>query len=108
MMWPAWRGTYDYATLGVSVSGIAHNLAIEGLFKAIQPDSEEAKALEADGYTKVEYGIVYANNEQSYVGTTMSGIKAKTDVPRYLMPIPFETLAQSKGAVTNGYGLPQQ
>ncbi|MBQ2843826.1 MAG: RagB/SusD family nutrient uptake outer membrane protein [Alistipes sp.] len=108
VMWPAWRGTYDYATLGVSVSGTEHNLAIEGLFKAIQPDSAEAKALEADGYTKVDYGIVYANNEQSYLGTTMSGIKAKTDVPRYLMPIPFETLAQSKGKVTNGYGLPQQ
>lgn len=108
VMWPAWRGTYDYATLGVSVSGTAHNLAIEGLFKFIPEGSSEAAALVAAGYEKVAYGSEYADSEQAVVGGMMSGIKAATDVPRYLMPIPFETLAQSKGAVTNGYGLPQE
>ena len=107
VMWPAWRGTCDYSVLGVSVTGTAHNLAIEGLFKAIQPDSAEAQALEAAGYTKVAYGTVYAENESHYVTNMLSGVSAKTDVPRYFFPIPFETLSQSKGKVTNGYGMPQ-
>lgn len=108
VMWPAWRGTYDYATLGVSVSGTEHNLAIEGLFKFIPEDSAEAAALVAAGYEKVAYGSEYADNESNFVGGMMSGVKDPKDVPRYFMPIPYETLAQSKGAVTNGYGLPNE
>ena len=104
--YPAWRGIYDYTKTGYKVDGKNHNTAIKGLFKTLT-DAEIAAA-EADGYKKTDYGIVYANNEATYVANQMGGIENATDVPRYFFPIPFETLSQSKGAVTNGYGLPQE
>ncbi len=38
----------------------------------------------------------------------VSGVKSATDVPRPYWPIPLETISQSNGKVTNGYGLPNQ
>jgi len=37
----------------------------------------------------------------------LSGID-NSDVPLYFHPLPLTTLQQSKGQVTNGYGLPQE
>ena len=37
----------------------------------------------------------------------LSGIEL-SNVPLYFHPIPLETIQQSKGNVTNGYGLPQK
>ena len=37
----------------------------------------------------------------------LSGID-KCSVPRHYHPLPLTTIQQSKGQVTNGYGLPQE
>ena len=107
---PGWRGIYDYtqisAVAGV-VTGTTHNLAIEGLFEYIDPAGEKAKALEADGYQKVEWASKMVSEQGTLWDYNMlSGIDL-SDVPLYFHPIPRETLDQSKGNVTNGYGLPQ-
>lgn len=105
---PGWRGINDYTGLNVTVTGTAHNTAIKGIFRYIDPDSEEAKQLENDGYTKKEWGIQLADNIDIYISNILSGITSEESVPCYLWPIPSETISQSKGMVTNGYGLPQQ
>jgi hypothetical protein len=107
---PGWRGIYDYtqisAVAGI-VTGTTHNLAIEGLFEYIDPAGEKAKALEADGYKKVDWASKMVSEQGTLWDYNMlSGIDL-SDVPLYYHPIPRETLDQSKGNVTNGYGLPQ-
>ena len=108
---PGWRGIYDYtqisAVAGI-VTGTTHNLAIEGLFEYIDPAGEKAAALEADGYKKVDWGSKMVSEKGTLWDYNMlSGVEL-SDVPFYFHPIPLETLQQSKGNVTNGYGLPQQ
>jgi len=107
---PGWRGIYDYtqisAVAGI-VKGTDHNLAIEGLFEYIDPAGEKAKALEAAGYKKTDWAINMVNEQGTLWDYNMlSGIDL-SDVPFYFHPIPRETIDQSKGNVTNGYGLPQ-
>ena len=108
---PGWRGVYDYSTISTVasvVSGTTHNLAIEGLFEYIDPDGAEAAALIADGYKKVDWAINMVNQkDQLWDYNMLSGIDL-SDVPLYYHPIPLETIKQSNGQVTNGYGLPQQ
>jgi len=107
---PGWRGVYDYTTTTSSgaVVGEKHNLAIEGLFEYIDPAGERAKALEADGYKKTDWGIGMVKEKANMWDYNMlSGID-NSDVPLYFHPIPLTTIQQSKGNVTNGYGLPQQ
>lgn len=107
---PGWRGVMDYsATVAASaVVGDAHNLAIEGLFEYIDPAGADAAALEADGYVKTDWGIGMVSNKSTLWDTNvLVGIETSI-VPRYYHPIPLETLQQSGGNVTNGYGLPQK
>lgn len=111
-LFPGWRGQYDYSSLDAvasKVKGTAHNLAIEGLFEYIDPKSDRAKALEEDGYKKTNWGIdIIAQKNTLFDRNVLSGLGEEGAAPRYYHPIPFETLNQSKGKVTNGYGLPQQ
>lgn len=107
---PGWRGVYDYSTIEAvagKVQGTNHNLAIQGLYRYIDPTSSEAAALEADGYAKTNWGADLisdkAINDDLFLGGWKNG-----EAPRYFHPIPYETLNQSKGNVTNGYGLPQE
>lgn len=105
---PGWRGIYDYSTTSSAgaVKGTDHNLAIKGLFEYIDPDGAEAKALEADGYVKTQWGAgMVKDKDQLWDYNILSGIEA-SEVPLYFHPIPLETIQQSKGNVTNGYGLP--
>jgi hypothetical protein len=108
---PGWRGVYDYtsiSTVASVVTGTKHNLAIEGLFEYIDPKGDKAAALEADGYQKTNWGIDMVNEQGTLWDYNMlSGIEL-SDVPLYFHPIPQETIKQSKGQVTNGYGLPQE
>jgi len=63
--------------------------------------------LEADGYTKTNWGIdIISGKNQLWDYNILSGIEL-TDVPLYYHSIPLETMQQSQGRVTNGYGLPQ-
>ena len=111
-LFPGWRGQYDYTTHPTAkgkVVGTDHNVAIKGLFTYIAPDSDEAKALEADGYVKTNWGIdIVSEKDELYDRNLLSGLGTAGNAPRYYHPMPFETLTQSKGRVTNGYGLPQK
>jgi len=110
-LYPGWRGQYDYSTTSVAgkVSGTDHNLAIKGLFEYIDPESAEAKALEADGYEKTVWAINIVNDEDHYCNSNLLPGVASGDVPpRYYWPLPFEVLSKSKGKITNGYGLKQE
>jgi len=110
VLFPGWRGQFNWSKSAVSskVVGTHHNLAIKGLFNYIDPNGAEAAALQAQGYKKTNWGIDIAKNASSYDRNILSGIKTANDPPRYYFPIPFETINNSKGRVTNGYGLPQQ
>ena len=104
--YPGWRGIYDYSISGTSKVSKDHNVAIKGLFKTMTAD--EIAAAEAEGYEKTAYGSVYAENEAHYLANMVGSLKSANDVPRYFFPIPFETISQSNGSVTNGYGLPNE
>lgn len=110
-LYPGWRGQYDYSTTDVagSVAGTDHNLAIKGLFEYIDPDGAEAAALEADGYTRVNWGIDLVTYSDHYCNSNLlPGVKEGNVPPRYYWPMPFEVLSKSKGKITNGYGLKQE
>lgn len=107
---PGWRGVYDYTTIDAvagKVSGTNHNLAIQGLTKYIDPAGAEAAALEADGYVKTTWGASLVADNGISMDNFLGGY-VKDQAPRYFHPMPFETLNQSMGQVTNGYGLPQE
>lgn len=109
VLFPGWRGQYDWSNTDISgIQGTDHNTAIVGLFEYIDPESDEAKALEADGYKKTAWAFDLIANESVFMDNILSGITSADEAPRYYWPIPYETVNQSKGQVTNGYGLPQQ
>lgn len=105
---PGWRGVLDFSALGLTVSGTDHNLAIKGLFRYIAPGSSEATQLESEGYSRTDWGKTLADNIDIYLSNMLPGITSESSVPCYFWPIPYETVSQSKGKVTNGYGLPQE
>ena len=105
---PGWRGGYDYTTTTSSgaVVGTLHNLAIEGLFEYIDPKGAKAAALEAAGYKKTDWGIDMVKEKANLWDYNMlSGIDY-CSVPMIYHPLPLTTIQQSKGQITNGYGLP--
>ncbi len=107
-LYPGWRGQYDYTKIEAvkgKVVGTNHNVAIQGLFRYIDPNGAEALLLQSQGYVKTKWGIDLVNYEAAYKRNTLSGITSAGDPPRYYWPIPSETIRQSKGKVTNGYGL---
>ena len=109
VLYPGWRGQYDYSTTPVKVTGTDHNLAIEGLFNYIDPDGAEAKKLLDEGYTQDDWGVTLVKYADHYTNSNLlPGIKEGNVPPRYYWPIPFETLSKSKGKITNGYGMAQE
>lgn len=110
VLFPGWRGQYDYSTTSVAnkVNGMDHNVAIKGLFRYIDPNGSEARQLESEGYVKTAWGIELVNNEKSYDRNILSGLDAENEAPRYFFPLPAEVISKSKGKITNGYGLAQQ
>ena len=110
-LYPGWRGQYDYSTIPAiagKVVGTNHNVAIEGLFRYIDPNGSEAAALQSAGYVKTKWGIDIVNNFTSYQRNILSGITSAGDPPRYYWPIPSATILSSNGKVTNSYGLPNR
>ena len=105
---PGWRGGYDYTTTTSSgaVVGTKHNLAIEGLFEYIDPKGAKAAALEADGYVKTNWGIDMVKEKANLWDYNMLSGLEYLSVPCHYHPLPLTTIQQSKGQVTNGYGLP--
>jgi hypothetical protein len=109
-LYPGWRGIYNWGA--VAHTATAKNLAIKGLYTYIDPDGAEAAALEADGYTKVKWGINIWNDVNAkamFNAAILDGVVGRENqAPRYYHPLPVTVIDQSKGNVTNGYGLPQQ
>lgn len=110
---PGWRGNCDlWASEGFTPSSGERNLAIRGLFRYIDPNGAEAASLEADGYIKTLWGAKILTFEDHYTTNVFKGYTdeyyAAGAPPRYLFPITSETIAQSNGLITNGYGFAQQ
>lgn len=109
--YPAWRGQYNYSSLAAvssKVVGTTHNVAIQGLFKYINPTSAQATALVAAGYVKTNWGIDLVNGYAVYQRNILSGITSAGDPPRYYYALPSLIISKSNGKIKNGYGLPQQ
>jgi hypothetical protein len=109
--YPAWRGQFNYSTLATvssKVVGTTHNVAIQGLFRYIDPAGPEAASLVAAGYVKTKWGIDLVNGAAVYQRNILSGITSAGDPPRYYYALPSVIISKSNGKITNGYGLPQQ
>ncbi|MBQ9400279.1 MAG: RagB/SusD family nutrient uptake outer membrane protein, partial [Bacteroidales bacterium] len=114
VLYPGWRGENDDWLAVAAEAGCTNtsalkagnmtNLAIKGLFKHIDPDSAEAKALEADGYKKVEYGLELAKSRAEYVDNFFKDYDY-TSAPIYLLGFNRNALKTISG-LTNGYGFP--
>lgn len=116
-LFPGWRGQNDDweaagQAIGVNESNIAKyltagdktNLAVQGIFNYIAPDSAEAKALEARGYKKT----AYASNIVKYAAEYLDYLFYDydyTSAPIYLMPYTPNII--TTGGFTNGYGFRQ-
>ncbi|WP_262249793.1 RagB/SusD family nutrient uptake outer membrane protein [Parapedobacter soli] len=107
-LFPGWRGIFNWnAAAHANIE--AKNLAIKGLYSYIDPDGAEAAALEADGYQKTDWGIKIGEgtNPDMYRAAILDGVVGRENLaPRYFHAIPLTVIDQSKGKVTNGYGLP--
>ena len=114
VLYPGWRGENDDWLAVAAEAGCTNtsalkagnmtNLAIKGLFKHIDPDSAEAKALEADGYKKVEYGLELAKSRAEYVDNFFKDYDY-TSAPIYLLGFNLNARKTING-LTNGYGFP--
>lgn len=119
VLYPGWRGQNDdWAAQGRAFNidftsydkDPKSNLAIKGLFVYIDPNGDEAKALEADGYKKTNWGadiVKYADEYSTYVFHKFNEDNAKK-APIYLWPLYPNTISASNGKITNGYGFRQQ
>lgn len=101
VLFPGWRGQHDdWTVFGASYGdNPTPNLAIKGLFAPVSAD--EAAALEAEGYSKVEWGKTLVDNKSDYsdhLFTDFDGTKA----PIYLWPLTENVMLT--GGLTNGYG----
>jgi len=107
---PGWRGIYNWGIAAYTTT--ARNLAIKGLYNYIDPAGAEAKALVAEGYARVNWGIMIwndANAKAMLNAAILDGVVGReTSAPRYFHPMPLTVIDQSKGKVTNGYGLPNK
>lgn len=130
VLWPAWRGQNDdwysvgskwndktFANLkfGMTESQAAQsglssdlrtNVAIKGLFNYIDPNSDEAKALEADGYVKTEYGAELIKNTKNYddYNTYVYGGYEHNTPPIYMFPMHGDVIKQNPEVLIQGYG----
>lgn len=109
-LYPGWRGIFNWAA--PQHTAVAKNLAIKGLYTYIDPASAEATALKADGYTQVEWGRKVwndANAKAMLNAAILDGVVGRENAaPRYFHAMPLTVIDQSKGKVTNGYGLPNK
>ncbi len=105
VLFPGWRGENDdWVKWGAKeIDGGKTNLAIKGLFKALTAD--EAAALEADGYTKVDWGKALVDNEDEYYKYLFYDYDY-TKAPIYLWPFTPNILMSMN--IQNGYGFPQE
>lgn len=104
---PGWRGNSDAWSQFTPSSG-NRNLAIQGLFQFIDSTSATGLALKAAGYVVTPWGSNIVKYEGQYTTAIFKGYPdaylSAGVPPRYLFPIPTESITKSYGNVTNGYG----
>ncbi len=109
-LFPGWRGIYNWAAS--AHTSTTKNLAIKGLYNYIDPAGTEAASLVTNGYTRVNWGITVwndANAKAMLNAAILDGVVGRENsAPRYFHAIPLTVIDQSKGKVTNGYGLPNK
>ena len=108
VLYPGWRGQNDaWENYGCDygTDTPATNLAIKGLFEYIDPNGAEAKALEADGYERQDWGAALVANDAEYYQYLFYDYDY-VSAPIHLWPFTPNTLAT--GGFTNGYGFAQQ
>lgn len=103
VLYPGWRGQRDdWESEGCNYkNNYKTNLAIKGLFSYIDPNGEEAKELEADGYKKVNWGKDIVNNADEYYKYEFYDYDY-VHAPIYLWP--FTPNVLTTGGFLNGYG----
>jgi len=112
VLFPGWRGQHDdWGSIQSAFAGVTEtNVAIKGLFKYIEPDSAEAKALEAEGYEKTNWAVDMYQYRDSYATKLLCGYSdedyAAKNPPIYLLPNRYNDLQNS--GITNGYGFRQK
>ncbi len=105
--YPGWRGQYDYSSISTSgINNEYNNIAIKGLFEYIDPDTDGATLVNDEGYSVADWGVGIVTNQAYYLNNLLSGVTSSNQPPRYYWPIPSETISNSGGAISNGYGLP--
>ena len=134
VLWPAWRGQNDdWYSWGVNwgdpnfnnlkygitaaqaaqsgkASDLKTNVAVMGMFEYIDPNSEEAKTLEANGWTKTEWGYEIIKNTQNYddyYTYIYNGYETKTP-PIYMFPMHGDVIKQNPEVLIQGYGFPSK
>ncbi len=116
MQIPGWRGNADWSSYAGTKVVDYKCMAVQGLFRYIDPASQEAKDLVAKGYTRTAYGAVMVTNQVDWLPTTSAGVFAGYTLsdysankpPRYIAPYPNTTISYSGGLVQNKYGYPQE
>lgn len=112
VLFPGWRGQHDdWGSIQPAFKDVNEtNVAIRGLFKYIEPGSDEAKALEADGYVQTNWGVDMYDYRDSYATKLLCGYSdadyAAKNPPIYLIPNRYNDLQNS--GITNGYGFRQK
>lgn len=123
VLYPGWRGQNDdWASVAENngdtkqealTAGNLTNLAIKGLFNYIDPNGSEAKALEAEGYERVDWGCIIAGEENvnikykdvnlQYNDLIYNGYNPNVP-PVYMLLMHGNILKNSNGKFKNGYG----
>ncbi|MBR3773783.1 MAG: RagB/SusD family nutrient uptake outer membrane protein [Alistipes sp.] len=112
VLFPGWRGQHDdWGGLIPSYASVtATNVAIKGLFEYIAPGSEEAQALEAEGYVQTPWAVDMNKHRESYATKLLAGYTdqdlAAKNPPIYLKPYLAKVVLNSK--ISNGYGFRQE
>lgn len=112
VLFPGWRGQHnDWGSIVPSFAfQTMTNVAIKGLFRYIAPGSEEAKALEEEGYQQTNWAIDMLKYESDYATNLFAGYTdadyAAKNPPIHLIPNTYQVLLNS--GITNGYGFRQQ
>ena len=104
VLYPGWRGQNDdWSKYGkdYGTSTPKTNVAIKGLFTPVT--AEEAAALEADGYTKVDWGTDLIKYRVEYDDNLFKGFGPGNydKAPIYLVALPLNVVG---AGYTNGYG----
>jgi hypothetical protein len=97
------------AATGIA-SDLRTNVAVKGLFEYIDPDGTEAKALEAEGYVRTDWGkeiIDKQDNIDAYYTYVYNGYESKTP-PIYMFPMHGDVIKQNPDVLIQGYGFPSK